>query len=492
MEDIITVDGTQYVLTYDSPLTEEQRTQTISNIKKESGCGCGNKAAHLGGVYTLQEAYANINMFAPAYITVTDISVGGIDCPTGLCPDAICTSIGCATDTRNIVSRYTNSGDISIDIVPNLTVSKTATDINNAVRSGADRLIQTQKNDGTWQWYNPDTNPATTEYPGTNNTLGVTARGLVKAYMVTGNIAYLNSAKKTADLLVSKTPDGFGPDGAETTGKHKVYGQDITFLVEFADAMTLAGYDANSYYTKANDYMSLVINSPTRLCTGGCSGNTDQLVTYNHNPAPPGTPRTPNLYGWDIRGWVEAAVKTSNMAFAQSIVSSMLPYEGELSSTATGAYPTGSSYVLGLSGYLDSYIMTDKAPADYSSVSTKLLSELDTDGSFKIYDASFDGLRQTAAYALLALCPTNVDMTSTINYLINSQYPDGSGKWIESDGYEYPEVESEIIVALGTTVIPYIGASTTIPGRSSADITFNNVVLSRGPNHVCADWTPLP
>lgn len=485
MEEIITVDGMQYKLTYYSPLTEEQLTQTISNIKKGSGCGCGNKAAHLGEVYALQTSgCANLNMLAPPNITVTGIKVGTIDCPTGVCPDTICTSIGCASDTRDIVATYTNSGDVPLDIIPNLLISRTSTDINNAIRIGADRLIQTQKDDGTWQWANPDTNTTTTEYPGTNNTLGVTARGLVKAYMITGNMEYLASAQKTADLLVSKTPDGFGPDDSGTTGKHKVYGQDITFLVEFADAATFAGYDASSYYTKANDYMSLVMNNPSRLCTGGCSGNADQLVAYNYDS------RTPNLYGWDIRGWVEAAVKTGNLTFAQEIVTSMSPHESELSLTATGGYPTCSSYVLGLSGYLDSYIMTGKAPADYASVSTKLLSELDTNGSFKICDTSFDGLRQTTAYALLALSSTNVDMTSTIDYLITSQLP--SGQWIESDGYEYTEVESEIIVALSTTVTPYIGLSTTIPASSSVDITFSNVILRRGQNHMCADWSPSP
>lgn len=481
-EEIITVDETQYRLISNSPLTAQQRSQTISDIRRQSGCGCSKKTA---SVMPQKSVHTNISMQLPS-ITVANIKIGGIDCPSDTCPDTMCTTIGCTTDNRDIVVTYTNSENIPVDIIPNLTVGKTITDISDAIKNGANRLVQTQNDDGTWEWSNPDTDPATTQYPGTNNTLGVTARGLVKAYMLTGNTIYLDAAKKTADLLVSKTPDGFGPDDPGTTGKHKVYGQDITFLVEFSDAWTFAGNNGSTYYTKAIEYMTLVLDNPNRLCANGCSGNVDLLVAYNYDT------RQPNLYGWDIRGWVEAAVKTGNMDFAREIVSSMSSHEDALSKTATGTYTTGFSYVLGLAGYLESYIITGKTPDEYSAVQAKLLTELNTtspnDGSFNIYAGTDDGINQTAAYALMALSLTGTDMTSTIDYLINSQSP--GGQWIENDGNEYTEVDSEIIVALGTTVIPYIGTLTTIPAGSSADVTFSNVVLSIGSNHICVDWTP--
>lgn len=45
MEEIVTIDGKPYRLTYDQPLTIEQRTQAIENIKKQTECGsCGQKA----------------------------------------------------------------------------------------------------------------------------------------------------------------------------------------------------------------------------------------------------------------------------------------------------------------------------------------------------------------------------------------------------------------------------------------------------------------
>lgn len=486
MEEIITVDGMQYVLTYDTPLTAEQRTQTISNIREQSGCGCGNKAKHLGEVYIPHgAAYTTINMLAPPIVTITDINIGGTDCPSGVCPDTICTSIGCAADTRDIVVRYENSGDIPINIVPNIALVKILANVDSAIRNGANRLLQTQNNDGTWEWSSPDIDPTTTHYPQEPNVIGITARGLVKAYLATGDTRYLIAAQKSANLLVSKLPAGDWPDPANYSDNatyHKVYAQDITFLVEFADAWTHAGNNADAYYSKANDYMAFILYNPNRFCTSGCSGHADQLVAHNYNS------RTPNLYGWDINGWVEAAVKTGYAAFAQDIVSNMLPYESFLSPTATGGYPTGSSYVLGLAGYLNSYIITGRTPTEYDTIKNKLLSQLNTtDGSFFIQNPTFDGLNQTTAYALMALSMTNEDMTRTVNNLISHQSP--GGEWIENDGYEYAEEDSEILIALEAAMYTYhIGDPVGVPVRASIDIAFNSVPLKRGQNYIHAGW----
>lgn len=49
MEEIITVDGRQFKLTVDRPLTAEQKAQTIAEIKKQTGCGsCGPRVAKMG------------------------------------------------------------------------------------------------------------------------------------------------------------------------------------------------------------------------------------------------------------------------------------------------------------------------------------------------------------------------------------------------------------------------------------------------------------
>jgi hypothetical protein len=210
--------------------------------------------------------------------------------------------------------------------------------------------------------------------------------------------------------------------------------------MEFANAWTIAGHDSSAYSVKADDYMVFILNNPNRFCATGCANNASALVGDNFNR------RQPNLYGWDIEGWVEAAVRTGHTTFASEIVSNMSLHAGLLSSTATGTYTTGSSYVLGLSGYLESYILSGKTPAEYLAIQTQLMSELDTNGSFKIYAGTDDGIKQSAAYALMALNHTTTYMTGTVDYLVNSQSP--GGIWIENDGSEYSEVDSEILTAL--------------------------------------------
>lgn len=58
MEEIITVDGRQFKLTTDRPLTAEQKAQTIAEIRKQTGCGtCGTRSLDpnwgYGGIRTL-------------------------------------------------------------------------------------------------------------------------------------------------------------------------------------------------------------------------------------------------------------------------------------------------------------------------------------------------------------------------------------------------------------------------------------------------------
>ncbi len=49
MEEIITLDGKQFKLTTDRPLTAEQKEQVIAEIRKQTGCGtCGPKVSKMG------------------------------------------------------------------------------------------------------------------------------------------------------------------------------------------------------------------------------------------------------------------------------------------------------------------------------------------------------------------------------------------------------------------------------------------------------------
>jgi hypothetical protein len=63
MEEIITLDGRQFKLTVDRPLTAQEKAQTLAEIRKQTGCGaCGTKTSQpvgtmdwkYGGVKSLQ------------------------------------------------------------------------------------------------------------------------------------------------------------------------------------------------------------------------------------------------------------------------------------------------------------------------------------------------------------------------------------------------------------------------------------------------------
>ena len=57
MEELVTIDGRQFKLTSDRPLTASEKAQAIADIRKQAGCGTCGKPATMGGragIATLQ------------------------------------------------------------------------------------------------------------------------------------------------------------------------------------------------------------------------------------------------------------------------------------------------------------------------------------------------------------------------------------------------------------------------------------------------------
>lgn len=73
MEEIITIDGRQFRLTTDRPLTAEQKAQTIAEIRKQTGCNtCGPRTLNMGNDWQYGGIYsANVP------------SAGTASCPVG-------------------------------------------------------------------------------------------------------------------------------------------------------------------------------------------------------------------------------------------------------------------------------------------------------------------------------------------------------------------------------------------------------------------------
>lgn len=64
MEEIVTVDGRQFKLTVDRPLTAQEKAQVLTEIRKQTGCGtCGQN------VIANMSSYGSIYSMAPVCVT---------------------------------------------------------------------------------------------------------------------------------------------------------------------------------------------------------------------------------------------------------------------------------------------------------------------------------------------------------------------------------------------------------------------------------------
>ena len=76
-------------------------------------------------------------------------------------------------------------------------------------RSGGDRLVMMQNNDGGWDWPLSDRSPKSSNAP---NILAPTSMGLVQAYLSTGDPNQLAALTKAGSYLLSKPPWLITPD----------------------------------------------------------------------------------------------------------------------------------------------------------------------------------------------------------------------------------------------------------------------------------------
>lgn len=131
MIEIITIDDKQFELTTEYPLTVQQKSQIIEDMRNRLRCDtCKDATSNLGeGIQSLTVACVDIIVQAPTTIAITTITVGTDTCTIGgTCPNnIICPDANCSPITRDITVTFENSGDIPGDIVPTLTVDGTTT-----------------------------------------------------------------------------------------------------------------------------------------------------------------------------------------------------------------------------------------------------------------------------------------------------------------------------------------------------------------------------
>lgn len=130
-----------------------------------------------------------------------------------------------------------------------------------SITTAGDALIAAQNSDGSFDWVN-DGDPNNSGSP---NIQGATARGLVAAYNVTGNTAYLNAANKNADWIKNNLPTG------------SMYNKDIEFLYELAAA------GGNDYTAQASASAIAYVNN--KISQTGESTGADAIYSRYKNSA---------------------------------------------------------------------------------------------------------------------------------------------------------------------------------------------------------------
>jgi len=129
MKEILTIDGKQYELTAEFPLTEQQRQQTISDIIKQSECSYCNKTQSL--LNGTLESCIDVTVVAPA-TTIKSVTVGMPDmlpdtCISGTCNPITCSAPDCTDITVDIIITFENSGDVDTYVIPAIRVRESPT-----------------------------------------------------------------------------------------------------------------------------------------------------------------------------------------------------------------------------------------------------------------------------------------------------------------------------------------------------------------------------
>ena len=283
-----------------------------------------------------------------------------------------------------------------------------------SIKASADRLLVLQNANGSWDWVvTGQTGPTANTYL---NITGVTAEGLLSAYALTGNVAYLDAAKKAGDFIITTigTPDA----------TRRLNGFNINFLNHLA---TVSG--STTYSDAATLYMNHIFGATNYFCSAptGCdaTGLASGYKTFRgaSDSAPQG------IVAWDLMPFVSAAKTAGNTALATDIANQIKDYVTQGTYTSAVAY-----YDLGLAAAVKALSV---AGIDNSGILTTLVSR-QSDILSAVEPI------QLSAYTLIALKSAG---SSTSAYAEFLQSRGSAGVWLD-DAVEYSEVDSEVAQAL--------------------------------------------
>ena len=324
----------------------------------------------------------------------------------------------------------------------------------------ADRMIDLQDEDGSWDWVVTDKTDSTgTTY---RNIAGVNAEVLLDAYKLTGDSGYLNAAENTGNYILN----------IEVSKNNRYNAFNINFLYHLYDVTNQENYknradnlmnhilhEENYWSTHNGNYCGTTEGNGVNGCTA--SELTDAIISYRIAYAgyPP----------WDLYNFVEAGQRYENTNFANEIANEIKNYWDSSSFDSNEI-----DYILGLTGTI---FALEQAEMNSDSYVTALLAEQKSDGHFETIDPDFGlSIPQATAYALMALKQIGETEAAqkAANFLAsddNFEYNGLSG-WLESDGKEYSEVTSEAAQAIHDYIYEennYFTIQDAIDGASTED-----------------------
>ena len=315
-----------------------------------------------------------------------------------------------------------------------------------AVVKGADRLLALQNANGSWDWaVTGATAPTATTYL---NVTGVTAEGLLSAYIITGKQVYLDAAKNAGDYIITEID-------ASTPKKINAY--NVLFLEKLSSALSDPSYSA-----KAAEYFGMLYsNTPTSVCEAGCVDSAGIMIGQK---AVRSWATNPNgIVLWDIVPYVEYAKLVGDDTHAQELADAIIA-DANLETYISSV----TNYDLGLASALKAASLVGDA-TNVTALASKITS---VDAS---YGTVSDGKIQTTSYMVRAFKLTSDSRaTASAGYVVGGAM--ATGGWVDTDGEEYAEVDSEAITAL-VAMLPQMVQYYTIDDALNVANTGDTIVL---------------
>ena len=316
-------------------------------------------------------------------------------------------------------------------------------DYKNALKKVADRLVALQSpTDFGWDWVVTELTEHSPN-PSAPNLYGVTALGLLDAYILTGNTTYLNTAKKVADYLVS-------------LGSNRYHYQfDLEFLVRYAEISGKADYK-----NFASDVWNWMKSNLDRFADG------HQVDLYNYYYERYGNSRGGAT--WATGDWAIAALVLGDEEWAKSMTD-------VIKANYTKMEPDPQEYqYVGWGKALKAFHAVD--PENYASEIADIVSILE---ARQQADGHFTGWVQDEAYVIMGLVTVGTAKTLGIaekaaEWLVEVQgYNSIEGGWILPDGNEYSEVTSEAgqaIYCVASTIVHDVAVSQLVATPTMVEI----------------------